>query len=78
LQWSTLPTLAWRHHDITKLLQCKYAPCALQQINVSLCAARTKCGVNAWLLCRARECRKRIIVDTNQRRKIALRRAHLA
>jgi hypothetical protein len=78
LRWRTLPTLARRRRDITKSLQCKYAPCALQQINVSLCAARTKCGVNAWLLCRARECRKRIIVDTNQRRKIALKRARLA
>jgi hypothetical protein len=39
-----MSTLTQRHRDITKLLQCKYAPCALQQINVPLCGARTKLG----------------------------------
>src|ERR1700724_1997166 len=52
-----MPTLTPRHRGITKLLQCKYASCALQQINIPPCAARTKCGAHASLQCRTREYR---------------------
>src|SRR5258708_16403336 len=78
LQWfmrglrNLMPTLRQRRRDITKLLQRKYAPSALQQINVPLCAARTKCGTQASSMCRVRKCRTRIIADTNQRRRIVL------